>query len=135
MKILAVVSLLLVIALGVVGYQLKRAHQTIGQQSIAIEQAIQTAENNRLVYDTSLAAKDSLIAELTRTRLLSEQAAAASMENEKATRVRMAEVERSLRKAAEDDEQSAEWAVVRVPDAVIDGMHSAEGVASAGAGR
>lgn len=128
--LIAVGVLLLLCGLG--AWQLKVAYKTIGEQTLAIEQANRTAEDNKIVFDTTLRAKDVEIEGLARARQLSEQAAVQSLKNEAAARVRIGQLERSLREAIANDVQSTDWGAQRIPDAVIDGMHNA---ASAGKDR
>lgn len=131
MKVLVAACAMLTVLLGLAGWQLRKAYRDIGRQAAQIEAIQQVAEANKATYARAAAAKDAQIASLARARALSDAAVAASIEQERASQQRIAALERSLREAVANDEQSSDWGGMRVPDAVIDGMRGAAPAAGA----
>lgn len=133
MKVLAAICAALLLTLAIVGWQLRQALRTVGQQAAEIDMANRTAHSNKLAYDRSLQARDAAIEALQQARARSDAAAAASIASEREAAQRVDALEKSLREAVRHDPESIDWSAVRVPDAVIDRLRGAEAAATAGA--
>jgi uncharacterized protein HemX len=135
MRALLIISAALAVATGVLGWQLLRSHERVGEYRQAAETATAIAKANEVAYNAAIASKDEQIKELKRARELSEKAASESLKRERAAYERIGRVENTLKEAIANDPQSTEWGSVRVPDAVIDGMQRSAAAAIDGAPR
>jgi dsDNA-specific endonuclease/ATPase MutS2 len=135
MRVLLIICAVLTVALGIVGHQAFKAHERAGVYRQAAEQAKQIADANKIAYEAAIYSKDQLIEDLRKARETSEKAATESLNRERAALERIGRVESTLKEAIANDQQSSDWASVRVPDGVIDGMQHSASVALGGAPR